>query len=387
MHSLTVPSDGSGDQAGLRPLPNDFAVLTYRTRNLGDHIQSIAARRLLPCVNAMADRDWLNRFVPAAPTRLICNGWFGRNPQGFGFADTVQPLLISMHMSPRTNPGPDGDLTSFAEVLRGVPPLRAELTRFGPVGARDRPTQRLLEEIGVESWFSGCLTLTLERDPGIERRDEIVVCDVPPDVVAYLRAQTKRPVRVVTHVTEAGLDASPAFQKAEALLRVYQAAHLVVTTRLHCALPCVAFGTPTIFLMPDFEVERFDGLSDLVRSLPLSSAGTLTAACLEHPRPPDRSHAPMRDALRQRVADFVNAPLAASTHASDLLFPGEAVTAFHVRTARAWHDQALEYRASFEALAASNSWRLTAPLRRLKRALSRGSQLRYRSRAEPGHEG
>jgi hypothetical protein len=54
--------------------------------------------------------------------------------------------------------------------------------------------------------------------------------------------------------------------KARELLRRYSAAKLVITSRLHCALPCLALGTPVVLLRRGVESDpRFDGLRELVR--------------------------------------------------------------------------------------------------------------------------
>lgn len=38
------------------------------------------------------------------------------------------------------------------------------------------------------------------------------------------------------------------FEKAETLLEKYAKAKLVITSRIHCALPCLALGTPVVFI-------------------------------------------------------------------------------------------------------------------------------------------
>jgi hypothetical protein len=53
---------------------------------------------------------------------------------------------------------------------------------------------------------------------------------------------------------------------ARELLRRYGSAKLVITSRLHCALPCLALGTPVVLLRPGVEQDpRFHGLRELVR--------------------------------------------------------------------------------------------------------------------------
>jgi hypothetical protein len=50
------------------------------------------------------------------------------------------------------------------------------------------------------------------------------------------------------------------FKLAEDLLKYYQKAKLVVTSRIYCALPCLAMGTPVIFVHGNF-----DSVSDQCR--------------------------------------------------------------------------------------------------------------------------
>ena len=52
---------------------------------------------------------------------------------------------------------------------------------------------------------------------------------------------------------------------AETLLKRYRAASLVITSRLHCALPCLALGTPVVFLHSSTTDPRFRGLERLIR--------------------------------------------------------------------------------------------------------------------------
>src|SRR5205085_10361521 len=58
---------------------------------------------------------------------------------------------------------------------------------------------------------------------------------------------------------------------AEDFLKKYATAKLVVTSRLHCALPCLAFGTPVIFIHFGFKNEydscRLEGVTNLFNTI------------------------------------------------------------------------------------------------------------------------
>jgi len=58
-----------------------YGLLTYRTENIGDEIQSIAARQFLPRVDIYVERDSLNNVVSDEKIKLIMNGWFTHKPE------------------------------------------------------------------------------------------------------------------------------------------------------------------------------------------------------------------------------------------------------------------------------------------------------------------
>jgi len=105
------------------------------------------------------------------------------------------------------------------------------------------------------------------------------------------------------------------FSRAEACLQRYAQARLVVTSRIHCALPCLAMGTPVIFLNAfDNVVDtcRFDGLLDLFNRVDYTSDGQPTTnfgePCpLDGMRPPVNltRHVELADKLRASCRGFI----------------------------------------------------------------------------------
>jgi hypothetical protein len=64
------------------------------------------------------------------------------------------------------------------------------------------------------------------------------------------------------------------FEMAETILKKYAKAKLVITSRIHCALPCLAMGTPVIFVNGfDSFVDscRFDGILDLFNRIDVNT--------------------------------------------------------------------------------------------------------------------
>lgn len=104
--------------------------------------------------------------------------------------------------------------------------------------------------------------------------------------------------------------------KAESLVKKYAAASLVVTTRIHCALPCLGLGTPVIYIDDpkawDISTCRMDGLLQLFNVLQIGHKrlvpyngfpkGKISLSTI-----PQNGDAwkPLAEGLRKRCAEFV----------------------------------------------------------------------------------
>ncbi|MFO1067209.1 MAG: glycosyltransferase [Geminicoccaceae bacterium] len=199
------------------------------------------------------DRDYADAEVRALgdrPVWMPVFGWFMHPPFGcrppFPYPANVRPFFISFHLNKPDHLSPE---------------LVAYLRRFEPVGCRDWSTVYWLRNAGVDAFFSGCVTLTLalpEQD--IARHGTLAV-----DASRGWLAKHGATARTLTHQT---LDAKSGefasyLDKAVERLREFQSAENVVTTRLHCYLPCLALGVPVSFRPNNPADRRFDGLRDL----------------------------------------------------------------------------------------------------------------------------
>jgi hypothetical protein len=285
-----------------------YGLFSYRdTNNIGDEIQSLAARQFLPRVDNFIDREEMDQFCPedSIPRKLIANGWYMHAPEHWPPSAYIDPLFISMHIS--QDPGLYSGLCASKILL--APQTVDYLKKRGPIGARDGHTVKMLRDAGVDAYFSGCLTLTLERRP-IERDENLIVLvDLPKEVAAFIREKTKKTIITVQHCDLHIQKQDDRFQVAEVLLGVYSKAHCVITSRLHCALPSLAMGTPVLLL--DFAPDqyRFDGLHDLLHH---TSAQDFVSGRFNYDvnLPPANKglHEELRDKLRERVKAFVGAP-------------------------------------------------------------------------------
>lgn len=264
--------------------------LRYRGTNLGDDVQTIAAMDLNPgdTFPVFVERDSLGLYEGSG--KLVLNGWWSHDAENaWPPPPQVKGLPVSMHIAPKARP-------RFAR--------KDSLEWFkanGPVGARDLETLHWLKSIGVDAYWSGCLTLTLKRKrlPTIMRP---VLVDLAPSLVSKLDWLGEH-MKATHKTSEKDMLHKSRLHEAEARLILYSSARLVVTSRLHVALPCLAIGTPVVLVG---ESIRFHGFEKV---LPIATATTMVdtvARVMEEGMPevpPEFTN--MIDNLEWRVSKFL----------------------------------------------------------------------------------
>lgn len=242
-----------------------YALLRYSTTNLGDEIQSIAARQFLPSVDLLVDRDRPNVLPSDAegPYKIVFNGWHTHAPENWPPSPRLVPLLVSVHITGET-PSLNKTRLRPADVL-----LKGRNLEFfkscEPIGARDLWTRDLLQAAGVATYFSGCMTLTLGSGEIRPRRDYACAVGLPKNIRRGLRETSRSRWVDVSHEDDFTKPFADRMAKAEGLLSLYAHAKCVVTNKLHCALPCLALGTPVLLVTTAQDSYRFSGLHDLLR--------------------------------------------------------------------------------------------------------------------------
>lgn len=242
-----------------------YGVIVFKeSNNIGDDIQSYAAMKLLPQVDYYIEREHLDVFRPkeAEPVNAIINGWLMYNKLGWPISPCINPLYISMHFQ-------ENDILGIKNgFLQGLG--SDDLKEHEPIGCRDRETQLFLEKEGIATWFSGCVTLTLRCNAERKRENYICLVDVSDEVEHFIRKKYPEiEIKIIHHVDETNMMKSKSwkerFANVEKILTLYQNAQAVVTTRLHCAMPCLGLETPVLLLSEEDieEQNRFDGLASL----------------------------------------------------------------------------------------------------------------------------
>lgn len=267
-------------------------------KNMGDYVQSVAQAQYLDKVDYIIDREELHSFKSNEKVRLIMNGWFMHNPKNFPPSDCIEPLFVSFHINPK-----------IAEEFLNKKTIDY-LKKHAPIGARDMGTRDLLLSKGIDSYFSGCLTLCLGKKYKTDNKtDEMffvnpyyelggggtslnkIVCALfyliknfyivrklskvfKTEIKSSLSKYSKR-LDSYLHVASFYEAYSKMFSDdvllnakyleqvipsnvfnndedrmafAEKMISSYAKAQFVITSRIHTALPCLAVETPVILI-------------------------------------------------------------------------------------------------------------------------------------------
>jgi hypothetical protein len=275
-----------------------YGLLVNYTKNLGDDIQSLAAAQFLPRIDLFIDRD--NPRLPRsirrelegnARVKVIMNGWYTLNPLSWMPDPLLKPLIISFHVHP-----------PIANIFLGRHNVSEYLKYFEPVGARDIHTKKLLIKHNIKSYFSGCLSITLDYKYNFNGKYKyILVSDLDKNIVylvesispgievisispnlfislgeSILPKSTKRKIKRILGETLYSLADNTMFnffdahkarvinpinrlRLAEKYITLIAQSKLVITSRLHTALPALSFGIPVIFINNDLNDPRFSG--------------------------------------------------------------------------------------------------------------------------------
>ncbi len=228
--------------------------------NIGDYIQSLAAKQFFHSIDEFIDRDQLGEYN-GEKINMILNAWYFIWKKNKVFSKKIRPLLVAVHIN-----NPEGVTEETIKYFK----------ENEPVGCRDYQTRDFLLKHGVQAYFSGCLTLTLGETYKVsenKRNDTIYFVDykmgdkknklIDDKLKQIIKKHPRGNIRYKTHLYPLDKDCLGALYEAECLIKDYATAKLVITQNIHCALPCLSLGTPVILVIPEFDTKRFLGIYNM----------------------------------------------------------------------------------------------------------------------------
>lgn len=148
--------------------------------------------------------------------------------------------------------------------------LFSENKRYEPIGCRDEETMNRLRKNGIQAYVSGCTSLCINRREKKTTQTKVFVVEADEEVYQYIPSEIKNDMVEIIHKVNDFRQMDPREAEKieiklaeETFVRYRDEARLVITSKMHCALPCVALGIPVIFVLPRYDC-RWSGMDKLV---------------------------------------------------------------------------------------------------------------------------
>lgn len=306
---------------------------TGKNKNIGDYIQSLASEQFFENIDCLVEREDLKNFESEIPVKVIMNGWFMWNPENWPPSKDIIPLFTSFHLVPTvadrmlTNEGveylkkfePIGCRDLNTQKLLEEKGIKAYFSGCLTLclGMKYKSQQQKNKIIFVDPYYETirgadgkinvsifirnlCYGMThikkikklwnrieYEHTGRFEfifnRLNRFLNCS------SFYRTYSSKftddvlfNAKFFTHAVSQSVFNSEEdkLEYARNLLREYGSAKYVVTSRIHCALPCLGIETPVLFITsenlesdkrPIRSPGRFGGLINLFRVITFSN--------------------------------------------------------------------------------------------------------------------
>jgi hypothetical protein len=307
------------------------ATLGHGTRNglknIGDYIQSLAGETFFDIIDEYIDREKLAKYKSdSGKIRVIMNAWYMWFPENWPPSDDILPLLISIHLSPLAAKkmlslagidylkkyGPVGcrDIDTLTLLQQYKVPCYFSGCLTLTLGEKYKTVHKKNCILFVDPYFeylrnaemhlSGILILKsmyygIKNIEKIKKLNKIFFHYYINGklrklkkillLAAFYKTYSTRfdddvlfNAEYISHMVPVGNNTSLNTEKekieyARMLIKKYAEASLVITSRIHCALPCLGLEIPVLFVTsekleskgPVSSSNRFGGLTSLFR--------------------------------------------------------------------------------------------------------------------------
>jgi len=214
------------------------------THNLGDYVQLLAIDNLYKFMN-LYDEDIVKipyneleswEAVDGEQVILPINIAlleYKENGLSGSFSNSILPVFIGLTLL--DNNISDKDV--------------AFLKEHEPIGCRDEYTYNNLKRAGIHVWLNGCMTLTMFQKTSIESlrsRSSVLIIDVCNELRDNIPQSIKEKATNLSQIVTLKNDETIQDYVVRRYQMYYNEAKLIITSRLHCAIPCVAMGIPVV---------------------------------------------------------------------------------------------------------------------------------------------
>lgn len=216
----------------------NFKYCGRESNSIGDQMQIIAldyiyAQMGLPkCEIVYIDKNVLRDYDGEPVILPIAFPLYEYSEKGMQtcFSDKIKPIFLGITLIV--------DELSIEEI--------AYYKKYEPIGCRDERVYQLFLKHGIDCYLNGCITAVLPKRR-TEDAKKIFLVDIPKELFQELPQEIVNDAEVMSHfISDEVVDIKQlALERYE---RYRKEAKLVITSLLHCAIPCLAAGIPVILV-------------------------------------------------------------------------------------------------------------------------------------------
>lgn len=235
--------------------------------NLGDYMQLEAVRQAYKKMGILEEdiveieRDLLAEYDGEYVVLPIAGAFNAvRDTRIFPLSSKIIPVFISFFTADET----------IVHQLK-------KYEQFGPFGCRDLVTMNLLRQHGLSAYMSGCCSIGFSRRTKEPENGKVYIYNPPEELMDYIPKELLENAVYLDKPHRTMIKPGYCKENEDAAKHEYQRivellvndAKLVITRRLHVALPCVAMGIPVVLAHKCdtglVEECRFAGLDRIIK--------------------------------------------------------------------------------------------------------------------------
>lgn len=140
------------------------------------------------------------------------------------------------------------------------------LKRFSPIGGRDNHTFNIMNKYGIPAYLFGCMTMTFPKVWNDDNNKDMVFCvDISDKLLESIPDNIHRKCVYLSNAYDIEeIEGRPEDKAREVYELLIKKASLVITARMHVAIPCIAAGIPVVFAK-DVYSYRFVGINRIIK--------------------------------------------------------------------------------------------------------------------------
>lgn len=255
-----------------------FNNLNNAVANLGDSIQALAIDSIYSQLGINKDdirvieRDFPMHYADE-PVNLVFYSEFAKhniyNRINFSNKINIKGIISAVFYD---------EIDTLCDTCSNFNKL---LKSVEPIGARDERSREILRKGGIEAYLTGCFTVCFPKRSNEPKTRKVFFVDTPQALEKYIPIEFRNNCEYITHAVSMKkypvdfVENARLEKEAFKLLERYKnEATLIVTGRLHAAVPCLAMGIPVILTANNIDF-RFGWIEKLVRPYQLGEYGNI----------------------------------------------------------------------------------------------------------------